>query len=402
MSRRRSRFLLLVLGLLALLAWAGPAQAVSTNALRAKLTREMRLAGSSAGLYVVDIDADRPLFSLRPDRPLMPASVNKVFVTAAALRRFGPDAQLQTELLTAGQIDEAGVLDGDLYLRGGGDPTLTGPRVVRMAESLGLTEITGDLVADESRFDRLRGSYRTSGRIDSDIGGQIGALVIARGWLGRGYQPSPPRFAARQVLETLEKQDVRIGGRLRLGRTPEDAVRLAVTESAPMLDLLARTNVPSDNYLAEALLKQLGAEFGAEGTTLAGARIVRAEMTELGAPVQVVDGSGLSRSDRATPRQVVRVFEQMAEGEHGEMFLRTFPVPGRSGTVLRRMRGTPAAGRCRTKTGTLRDVSNLAGICTTASGDRVAFAILMNDVNVYGARAIQDRIAATIAGWSGG
>ncbi|HLM51766.1 MAG TPA: D-alanyl-D-alanine carboxypeptidase, partial [Solirubrobacteraceae bacterium] len=62
-----------------------------------------------------------------------------------------------------------------------------------------------------------------------------------------------------------------------------------------------------------------------------------------------------------------------------------------------RMRGTAAAGRCRAKTGTLSNVSGLAGYCATASGGTVAFAVLMNAVSPSGARAIQDRIAAELA-----
>jgi len=116
---------------------------------------------------------------------------------------------------------------------------------------------------------------------------------------------------------------------------------------------------------------------------------------------RIVDGSGLSRRDRTTPRQVVRLLQRVANMSFAEPFTASLPVAGVSGTLQRRMRGTAAAGRCRAKTGTLRYTSNLAGYCTSGDGGVVAFALLMNGVNVSTAHDVQDRIATALAGWDG-
>ena len=77
-------------------------------------------------------------------------------------------------------------------------------------------------------------------------------------------------------------------------------------------------------------------------------------------------------------------------------FTGSLPVAGRSGTLAYRMRGTSAQDRCRAKTGTLRDVSALAGYCASR-GANVAFAFLMNYVSPYNARILQDRMTAALA-----
>jgi D-alanyl-D-alanine carboxypeptidase/D-alanyl-D-alanine-endopeptidase (penicillin-binding protein 4) len=161
------------------------------------------------------------------------------------------------------------------------------------------------------------------------------------------------------------------------------------------------TNVPSDNFLAEMLVKDLGAEFSEAGTTAAGVGVVRAQLAALGVTPQVVDGSGLSRADRTTPRQVVHLLEAMHGQEVAGAFEGSLAVAGRTGTIRRRMRGTPAQDRCRAKTGTLIGVSALAGLCDSAGGHTIAFAMLMNRTSVARAHGVQDRVAAAIARYDG-
>src|SRR5205807_9295866 len=113
---------------------------------------------------------------------------------------------------------------------------------------------------------------------------------------------------------------------------------------------------------------------------------------------QVADGSGLSRADLTTPHQVVRLLARMNDQAVAGDFRGSLAVPGRSGTLRHRMRGTPAAGRCQAKTGTLDYVSALAGYCPSADGDTIAFAFLMSGVDVTQAHGVQDRSTAAIAG----
>ena len=160
-------------------------------------------------------------------------------------------------------------------------------------------------------------------------------------------------------------------------------------------------NLPSDNFIAETLIKALGARFGAGGTTSAGAAVVRSNAAQLGIRTTVVDGSGLSRANRTSPKAVVALLTAMDEGELAEPFERSLPVAGRTGTLYDRMRGTAARDACRAKTGTLSNVSALAGYCDTRGGGRVAFAFLMNYVYPWTARRIQDRMTTALARYDG-
>lgn len=396
--------LLSTLILLACLLAPAAAVAAGRAETRAELARQMRAAGAGSGALVTDLDAGAELYSSRPDTRRVPASVEKLYTTTAALMRLGPDARLVTEALATGPIDADGVLQGDLVLRGAGDPSFGTTHLTtlvrRLAGRTGLTRVTGRLIGDESAFDRRRGppssGYRTSGYV-----GPLSALPLNRGLTGISapyFQVSPGLFTAQAFERALRREGIRFGRRARTGVTPEGATPLAAHPSPKLAELVRRTNGPSDNYYAEMLLKALGARVRGAGSTRAGARVVRRAMREVGLSPRVIDGSGLSRGNRTSPRQVVALLRALADDPvNGPVLEASLPVAGRSGTLTGRMRGTAAAGNCRAKTGSLNSVSALAGYCTAADGSRLAFAILMNGVDVFGARRLQDRMAAALA-----
>ncbi|HVL96141.1 MAG TPA: D-alanyl-D-alanine carboxypeptidase/D-alanyl-D-alanine-endopeptidase [Solirubrobacteraceae bacterium] len=393
----------LALALLVVAAWlvpAGAATAGDAAATRSALAAQMRWAGAGSGAHVVDLDTGTTIYSLRPDGARVPASVQKLYTTATALLRLGTDATLATEVLSPAGVDLGGRLDGHLYLRGHGDPTLTRRDLDALALELvaatGLSEVTGRVIGDESAFDGRRGppssGYRTSAWV-----GPLGALVVDRGRTGRArpyWQADPADWAADAFARSLRRAGVAVSRAGRRGVTPAAAVPLGAHASAPMATLARLSNVPSDNFVAEMLLKAIGADADGVGTTAGGAAVVEIAMAGLGLHPRAADGSGLSRSNRTTPRQVVRLLARMASARH---FTTSLALAGRTGTLARRMRRGAARGRCRGKTGTLYSVSNVAGYCRTAAGSTVAFAILMNGVNPWSARALQDRMASAIA-----
>ena len=129
--------------------------------------------------------------------------------------------------------------------------------------------------------------------------------------------------------------------------------------------------------------------------------MVRAQLATFGVHPRIVDGSGLSRRNATTPRDVVELLAGMDVTEVGDDLERSLAVAGESGTLSDRMRRSAAKGRCRAKTGTLNGVSNLAGYCNSRSGTRLAFAFLMNGVSVYTAHTLQDRMASVLARYTG-
>ncbi len=163
--------------------------------------------------------------------------------------------------------------------------------------------------------------------------------------------------------------------------------------------LVNNTDVYSNNFFAEMLIKLIGAEFGSGGTTAGGATVVEDFARGKGTGVHAVDGSGLTRGNRASPRQVVRLLQAMRTAPVGEDFIDDLALSGREGTVALRIRGSAAEARCRVKTGTLTGVSNLSGYCFNASGRELIFSVLMAGVGSLDlAHYEQDRIAAAVAG----
>jgi D-alanyl-D-alanine carboxypeptidase/D-alanyl-D-alanine-endopeptidase (penicillin-binding protein 4) len=383
-------------------ALAPAADAAGRAATVRALDRQMNRAGTGSGAYVVDLDSGATLYARAGDVPRIPASVNKLYTTSAALVRYGDQAQLDTDVLGDAQPDEGGVLKGNLYLRGGGDPEF-GPAqargLARVLADSGLKKVTRRVIGDESRFDRLRGGP------DSNYGtsiwvGPLSALPFNHGLLlnsTRRFQKNPPYYAARAFERELESAGVKVRWHARAGVAPTTAQPLGEWGSARMSVLIRHTNRPSDNYMAETLLKDLGADFGGAGTTAAGTVVARREAAKYGAQPTMVDGSGLSRQNRTTPHDVVRLLAGLDATDEADPMRISLAVAGKSGTLSDRMRRGPARGRCRAKTGTLNGVSNLAGYCTSRSGARLAFAFLMSGVSVYTAHPIQDRMAQVLA-----
>jgi D-alanyl-D-alanine carboxypeptidase/D-alanyl-D-alanine-endopeptidase (penicillin-binding protein 4) len=394
---------IVLIALLALAALAPAAGAEDLSATQRVLDRAMRQAGGASGAYVMDLDSEATLFEEDADVPRVPASVEKLYTTATALLRFGPDASLQTTVLAGLAPDETGVLAGDLYLKGGGDPAFDRAAAGRLADALiaetGVAEVDGRVIGDESAFDALRGGPE-SGYSTSVWVGPLSALSFNQGRTGRRrpqFQASPALFAAQAFEQALKSRGVRVRRRARAGVAPAGAAVIGELPSPPLASLIALTNAPSDNFFAETLLKAVGARFGAGGSTAAGVRVVRATVRDLGARPRVVDGSGLSYANRTSPRHVVRLLSAMDRSDAAAFFAGSLAVAGRTGTLFDRMRRTAARDRCVGKTGTLLTVSALAGYCDTRGGARVAYAFLMNGISPAWARRLQDRMTSALA-----
>lgn len=372
--------------------------ALDVETLRAKLAAQQRHTAAASGAYVRDLVTNRTLYSTKSSVARIPASNEKLLVTGTALLRYGPDATLRTVLAAeAAPVD--GVIDGDVALVGVGDPYLTTTRLRILAsqlKALGVEEITGRVLGDGTFFDRRRGSYDSGYAYDSDLGGSLGGLVVD---YGRGVDPA--LYAAQKLRDTLLAADIVVRQGAHTGSLGDDAVPVASVVSDPISTLIARINVPSDNFAAEMLLKHLGGAFGTAGTTTAGATVVRDAMGEIGVTTRPYDGSGLSRSDRVSPRELVDLLTAFAAAPvNGEALRGSLAVAGRTGTLAGRMRNTKAAGRCAAKTGTLSDVSALSGYCDTPTGHLVAFSFMENRASTYTAKQVEDRMVSLIARYS--
>jgi D-alanyl-D-alanine carboxypeptidase/D-alanyl-D-alanine-endopeptidase (penicillin-binding protein 4) len=380
-------------------------------------SRLVRGGGGASGLLVVDGETGKVVCARAAARQRPLASNMKLFTTATALARLGADSKIPTLLKTDGGIDRNGVLRGSLYLVGAGDPTLGTPsfyrrflgglgtnilQLKRQVREAGIRSVTGRLYADDSVFDRLRGVADSGYATSSEIG-PLSGLSLNSGYStasGYSFATDPALTAAGTLGLALRQAGVRISPAVALGTAPPFSTELARVESPPLSSIVNTTNVYSDNFFAEMLIKLVGARFGGGGTTAAGARVVQAFARGHESGVHAVDGSGLTRSNRASPAQVVGLLRSMRDAEVGDEFIQDLALTGQEGTVADRMHGTAAYGRCRTKTGTISAVSNLSGYCFNRSGRVMIFSILMGSVRDLGlAHLEQDLIAGEVASY---
>src|SRR5918992_1991704 len=278
------RLLAIVLAVAAML----PAEAAQADFART-LSRQMRLAGSASGAYVINLTDGTKEFAWRAGTQRILASNTKLFTTAAALARFGTEGTLGTEVLGTGQLTEDGVYEGDLYLRGGGDPTFGSRRfasrsyggganvetLATLIEGAGIERVTGRVYGDESKHDPLRGGPDSGYGVSIWVG-PLSALSFNRGLAtesGRSYQTSPPAFAAARLDAALEARGIRVRLKPRAGTTPAGTTELASVESPPMETLVRLTNKASDNFFAEILVKDLAMQARGVGSTATGARL---------------------------------------------------------------------------------------------------------------------------------
>ena len=373
------------------------------DAVRALVQRSS--VGDATSVVVRDGDG-AVLAAVRPNAPRLPASNQKIITIATALDVLGPQARLATTLVAAAEPVD-GVVTGDVWLVGGGDPTFStsafadaywgiyAPTADRLAADLaaaGVTRITGRVNADASRFDDVPGAPGWKPEFIPAQSPPISALTIDRA------ATAPSLRAARAVRRALVRAGIQVGPARVAPAPAADAVELARVESAPVGNHAKIAGRDSDNFIAEMLLNAAAVEATGRGTTAAGVETERGVLAELGVPdrgLALVDGSGLSYDNRATAAALSLLLARIDDDPALGPAMRTaLATAGVNGTLAGRMRSGPAAGLVRAKTGSLNDASSLSGYA-----GECAFSVLVQRtwVDQAAAHALQDRIAQLLA-----
>ena len=386
------------------------AAAIDRSGLRKRLNELVGRVGSATGVWVGDLSKakNKTIYGHKAGKRRILASNQKLFTTATALDRLGPDSRVTTSVYRQGAITD-GKLEGALYLVGAGDPALSTRRfasqrgllqtsirtLAKRVAKAGIRRIAGPLRADDSVFDRRRGVPDSNFEFSSDIGGRLSGLA----YNGAQSSKDPALEAAVGLRKALRKEGVKVNGGIQLGVAPKSVRKrdpVAEIRSDALSRVVAATNKPSNNFYAEMLLKRIWEKPGRQGTTAGGAKAVQRFARRQGSGVHAVDGSGLTRSNQASPLEVGRLLTSMRKHKATEAFEASLAIAGQDGTLGGRMRGTRAQGRCRAKTGTLIGVSALSGYCDSGD-DVVAFSILMSGTALTKARKVQDRMTVAIA-----
>jgi D-alanyl-D-alanine carboxypeptidase/D-alanyl-D-alanine-endopeptidase (penicillin-binding protein 4) len=374
------------------------------------------IARSPSGQVCVSVrNGDRPIGATREvPGGLIPASNQKLLTTYAALGILGPDYTFTTRVMTTTPTFD-GVIDGDLYLVGDGDPFLftdgwldqyevidgrSHTRLEDLADRVveaGVTSVAGSIVGDESRYDIERYGPWDGRLIDQQQSGPMSALTVNENFVtwpatfrdsfrARSESSAPPVDAAAVFADLLQERGVTIAGRSIAGVTPEGAVEIASIRSPELTDTITHINSYSSNIGAELLMKRLGLTVLGVGSTAAGAAAVTDYLAAQGISmdnVTIFDGSGLAESNRLTCTAVAEI---LARTGPASPFGQSLSVSGERGSLLARFIDSPAEGQVRAKTGTLRNVRALSGYVESSvdsyPGTYLTFAYILNDDEV--------------------
>jgi serine-type D-Ala-D-Ala carboxypeptidase/endopeptidase (penicillin-binding protein 4) len=363
--------------------------------------RAPHVSPGQTGAVVLDLRTGQTVFAQHASLALRPASNQKLATTYAALTGLGPSFRIETDVLGEGEQSGA-TWQGDLVLKGYGDPDLSGLQLSSLARQVaaaGIRHVSGRILGDESWFDTRRTGVGWKAQFYLHESPALSALIVDRGWTGR-YETARPALMAAQLFRLdLRHAGVAVTGGTAVGVASADAVQLADVESPPLSALVRHMDVYSDNFYAEMLLKEIGAVQGSGGSAAAGLVVTRQLLGEAGVPlagVRMVDGSGLSLLDRWTPRALASLLQTMWRDPDLEPYvLRALPIAGETGTLHYRMRSGPAHGVVRAKTGTTDNSSALSGFV----GSRYVFSILENGrpVRTLSAERSQNRFAQVLA-----
>jgi D-alanyl-D-alanine carboxypeptidase/D-alanyl-D-alanine-endopeptidase (penicillin-binding protein 4) len=230
--------------------------------------------------------------------------------------------------------------------------------------------------------------------------------------------PKPAAWFAAALTEALKRRGIRVDGAPQSRRWPDapaaGAVTIGEVASPPLRELVAAFMKPSQNLETDLVFGLLGEKFRAadapafrsaeESAVRVLQDFLRANQLPA-AEVRFEEGSGLSRNNLTTVNATVALLQFMATHRAAKDWLDSLPIAGVDGSLRRRMKGTPAEGNVRAKTGTLRYANSLAGYVTTAAGERLAFAFMLNrHVGAspeHGARDDLDELAILLAGFTG-
>lgn len=414
--------------------------------------QERQLSPDEVSVYVKDVSANAPLVLHNADVPRNPASTMKLLTTWAALKTLGPAWTWDTQVWTRGEIHE-GVLQGDLILKGYGDPFLVYESFWQLVHDLrlkGLQEITGNIIIDNSYFSlpnvdpaafdgerekvynappsalmfnfqatrllfdpdvaankvnvtafpkpkiaiddelkfvsgdctrrrhnpqiksQLDGSIKVSGSYVGSCGSQVETLVLS----------TPEEHVFNAFRDFWEMLGGKLGGGLQLGEVKVGDHQYYVHTSMPVAEQIRLINKWSNNVMTRQVMLTLGAKlFDAPATLEKGRLAVLKTLADQGVSTQgivIENGSGLSRNERVSAHQFGDLLQGIWRDPYMPELLNSLPLLGEDGTLTRRFRHSELKGRTRLKTGTLKDVSAIAGYMLTRSGKRMIVVMQQN------------------------
>lgn len=394
------------------------------------------LRNANWGFVVYDPNTKKVISSYNENASLVPASTTKLLTTETAMNLLGEQFRWITQLEYSGSINEDGVLDGNLYIVGSGDPSLGTNKggaytyreivsdFVSAISKKGINKVNGDIIIQTAVFKANKtqtlpenvvwlenGNYYlpvgTTYEINPEnekliakkgnpfsanknfyyISPYIGQMVYADKFEGKYLTtklPDAPAYLANSLRATLLKSAIPVTGKVVTKMTdiePEKREVITNYQSPTLAEIVFYTNQHSDNALAEATLRMVGFQKFGDQTLESGRKAVMDHLQKVAFETQGLnyyDGSGLSRSNVVTPISQVKFLSNLMNEKYYPTFFNSLPIGGQTGT-LKKTFSNVGNGQIFAKTGTLNKVKTLAGYMKTNSGKTLVFSLLINN-----------------------
>jgi len=433
------------------------------------LVNDVALKNASISFYAINLDSTEQVAAYHSNTSLVPASTMKLVTTATALEIFGKDKVFKTTLQYDGNIDTLNrVLNGNIYINGGGDPCLGSYRFKKHYKDfiqkwskaiidLGIDSINGGVIGDASVFSYQMipstwiwadlGNYYgagpsglsiyenmctlefSSGKQTNDstyitcinpfipdlefinnvkslnttrdksyiFGGPYQGDRLIKGGIPKnkrnfkvkGSIPDPAYLAAFELDMELRSAGVKLLNSFTTIRKSKEEHLLPredffTTQSPKLSEIITLTNTWSVNLYAEHLMSHIGLNKYKSGDTGSGTTATTNFLKSKNINTNGLylnDGSGLSRFNAISTKQMVNVLKHMYNSNNYTTFYNSLPVVGRSGTLRNFCKGIPLKGKVSAKSGYMTRVRSYAGYVTTKNKKKIAFALIVNNYN---------------------
>ncbi|AKO93598.1 D-alanyl-D-alanine carboxypeptidase/D-alanyl-D-alanine-endopeptidase [Priestia filamentosa] len=436
------------------------------------------LKGAISSISIKKAKSGEVLYEKNSSVRMKIASNMKLFTGAAALETLGEEYKFHTELWHDGKVKN-GVLKGNLYLKGKGDPTLGLQELQQFSALLhekGIKKIAGNIIGDETWYDDVRLSEDMIWKDESyAYGAQISALtfspdyryeagtvivettptkngkkahisispktdyvrvmnetktgkgetdleivrkrngnvIVVKGIIKEGEESDqtaiavedPALYTTSLFKDALEKNGIKVTGKVKKEETPQKAQLMGVKESPPLGEIFIPYMKLSNNTIAEIFVKEMGKVQYGEGSFEAGLTSLNQTLSEMDVNVDnmmIRDGSGLSHVSGVPTDEISSLLFHARQKPWYDNFYESLPLAGDpdeliGGTLDERMRGTAAEGNVRAKTGSITGASSLSGYVTTEAGEELIFSIVFNAFLAEDVKDIEDEIAVILA-----
>ncbi len=363
--------------------------------------------GITVSAKVIHADYNKDLYEYKPETPMIPASITKLITSACALVKLGQSYNFLTLVYTDDNNLSDGVVNGNLYIKGFGDPDLYSGDIDNLAATIiksNIKEVTGNIVADESYFDTEY--YGLAGYYKGDTGPSYWPYITALTLNKNEGSTNPAIEAATTLSADLQAAGITVTGSVISGKTPSGTKELA-RMSHSIFDVISNMNKVSDNLSAITIFKLLGAKIKSPPGSLDGGQdVISSFLTEIGVnrySYEILEGSGLTRYNKVNADLYITLLKYMYDDRFlFDYYFNSLSVAGVDGTLKKRMIGTQGEGNIHAKTGSLNGVSSLCGYAVDKDNEILIFFIVMNGFGGgnLGMHNVQDAFAVALADFS--